>query len=134
MKHFSVKCLAQGHNIEIMSQNCEGRNMISEKPARSGIRNRTASSDITKAPRSNNCATSLSIAMRLGISMRQLVLLNHLLQMCYEFFALDMKGCICHFTKWQIHPFRSNRTNYCRSSHINPLNCHDVSKHHDLIF
>ena len=23
---------------------------------------------------------------------------------------LDMKGCICHFTKWQIHPFISKGT------------------------
>ena len=23
---------------------------------------------------------------------------------------LDMKGCICHFTKWQIHPFVSKGT------------------------
>ena len=23
--------------------------------------------------------------------------------------ALDMKGCICHFTKWQIHPFIAKR-------------------------
>ena len=23
------------------------------------------------------------------------------------FTALDMKGCICHLTKWQIHPFIS---------------------------
>ena len=23
---------------------------------------------------------------------------------------LEMKGCICHFLKWQIHPFISNRT------------------------
>ena len=26
--------------------------------------------------------------------------------------TLDMKGCICHFTKWQIHPFISKGTNY----------------------
>ena len=24
----------------------------------------------------------------------------------------DMKGCICHFVKWQIHPFMSKVTNY----------------------
>ena len=24
----------------------------------------------------------------------------------------DMKGCICHFVKWQIHPFISKETNY----------------------
>ena len=33
---------------------------FSENPAPSGIRNRTAGSDIDKAPRSNHCATSLS--------------------------------------------------------------------------
>ena len=25
-------------------------------------------------------------------------------------YTLDMKGCICHFTKWQIHPFMSKGT------------------------
>ena len=25
---------------------------------------------------------------------------------------LDMKGCICHFTKWQIHPFITMRAMY----------------------
>ena len=25
---------------------------------------------------------------------------------------LDMKGCICHFTKWQIHPFISKVARY----------------------
>ena len=29
--------------------------------------------------------------------------------MCEILVPLDMKGCICHFTKWQIHPFISNR-------------------------
>ena len=27
------------------------------------------------------------------------------------FVTLDMKGCICHFVKWQIHPFLSKGTN-----------------------
>ena len=32
---------------------------------------------------------------------------------------LDMIGCICHFTKWQIHPFISKGTNYVfDSAHI----------------
>ena len=26
---------------------------------------------------------------------------------------LDMKGCICHFVKWQIHPFISKGTIDC---------------------
>ena len=26
------------------------------------------------------------------------------------FVPLDMKGCICHFTKWRIHPFISKGT------------------------
>ena len=30
---------------------------------------------------------------------------------CY-IVSLDMKGCICHFTKWQIHPFISKGTIY----------------------
>ena len=28
-----------------------------------------------------------------------------------QFVLLDRKGCICDFTKWQIHPFISNGTN-----------------------
>ena len=28
-----------------------------------------------------------------------------------HFVALDMKGCICHFAKWQIHPFISKGKN-----------------------
>ena len=28
---------------------------------------------------------------------------------------LDMKGCICHFIKWQIHPFISKGTTICFS-------------------
>ena len=27
-----------------------------------------------------------------------------------EVVPLDMKGCICHFTKWTIHPFISEGT------------------------
>ena len=26
--------------------------------------------------------------------------------------SLDMKGCICHCAKWQIHPFISKRTRF----------------------
>ena len=29
-----------------------------------------------------------------------------------HFVSFDMKGCICHFTKWQIHPFISTGTIY----------------------
>ena len=33
---------------------------------------------------------------------------------------LDMKGCICHFWKWQIHPFISKETNYSlKNYHVN---------------
>ena len=28
----------------------------------------------------------------------------------YSFISLDIRGCICHFTKWQIHPFISKET------------------------
>ena len=28
----------------------------------------------------------------------------------YTPLPLDMKGCICHFVKWQIHPFLSKET------------------------
>ena len=41
-------------------------------------------------------------------------LYNQLLKVKYEtliyIVPLDMKGCICHFTKWQIHPFISKET------------------------
>ena len=30
---------------------------------------------------------------------------------------LDMKGCICHFAKWQIHPFISEGTILYRREH-----------------
>ena len=61
VKHLRVKCLAQGHNILTMSQDWEGRNMIFLwKLCTSGIRNRTAGSDIGRALRSNHCAMSLS--------------------------------------------------------------------------
>ena len=43
--------------------------------------------------------------------------IDNLLQVCHisstvctHFVTLDMKGCICHFTKWQIHPFISKGT------------------------
>ena len=29
---------------------------------------------------------------------------------------LDIKGCICHFTKWQIHPFISKVTKWQAAS------------------
>ena len=32
--------------------------------------------------------------------------------MNYEIVPLDMKGCICHFVKLQIHPFISKGTKY----------------------
>ena len=32
--------------------------------------------------------------------------------LCTNIVPLDMKGCICHFVRWQIHPFISNGTNY----------------------
>ena len=31
-------------------------------------------------------------------------------RVCWRFIPLDMKGCICHFLKWQIHPFISEGT------------------------
>ena len=33
---------------------------------------------------------------------------------------LDMKVCICHFTKWQIHPFSSKETRYTTPDKANP--------------
>ena len=35
-----------------------------------------------------------------------------------KFICLDMKGCICHFAKWQIHPFISKRTIWPKCSGI----------------
>ena len=32
--------------------------------------------------------------------------------------SLDMKGCICHFVKWQIHPFISKGTIHNGASNI----------------
>ena len=32
--------------------------------------------------------------------------------LCSHVVYLDIKGCICHFTKWQIHPFISKGTTY----------------------
>ena len=63
VKHFRVKCLAKGHNILTISQNWEGRNMIFLLKILHGIRNHTAGSDISRAPRSNHCAMSLSIEL-----------------------------------------------------------------------
>ena len=71
VKHLRVKCLVQGHNIETLSQDWEGRNMIFLwKPEPSGIQNRTADSDTGRAPRCNHCAMSLSnnASVRLQIS------------------------------------------------------------------
>ena len=66
VKHLRVKCLAQGHNILTMSQDWEGRNMIFLwKLCTSGIRNRTAGSDIGRALRSNHCAMSLLVVSEL---------------------------------------------------------------------
>ena len=31
--------------------------------------------------------------------------------MTHQIISFDMKGCICHFTKWQIHPFISKGRN-----------------------
>ena len=31
-------------------------------------------------------------------------------QLTTYYVTLDMKGCICHFVKWQIHPFMSKGT------------------------
>ena len=31
---------------------------------------------------------------------------------CQLLVPLDMKGCICHFVKWQMHPFISKKTSY----------------------
>ena len=37
----------------------------------------------------------------------------------YQYFVpLNMKGCICHFTKWQIHPFMSRGTTYHHTSRL----------------
>ena len=63
VKHLRVKCLAQGHTILTMSKVERGEILyFSENPAPSGIRNRTAGSNIGRAPRSNHCAMSLSKA------------------------------------------------------------------------
>ena len=35
---------------------------------------------------------------------------------CNDFVSLDIKGCICHFTKWQIHPFISKGITYIHVS------------------
>ena len=35
---------------------------------------------------------------------------------CEHIVLLDMKGCICHFTKWQIQPFLSKRRHILRPS------------------
>ena len=62
VKHLRVKCPAQGHTILTMINKIERGETwyFSENPAPSGIQNRTAGSDIGRAPRSNHCATSLS--------------------------------------------------------------------------
>ena len=31
---------------------------------------------------------------------------------------LDTKGCICHFVKWQIHPFVSNGMTYMSARRV----------------
>ena len=48
--------------------------------------------------------------------------IDNLLQVCHisstvctHFVTLDMKGCICHFTKWHIHPFISKGTTLFKS-------------------
>ena len=54
------KVSCQGHNIETMSYIERGETWyLSENPATSGVRNRTAGSDIDKALSFNHCATSL---------------------------------------------------------------------------
>ena len=61
VKHLRVKCLAQGHTFLTMSKIERGQTLyFFENPAPSGTRNRTAGSDIGRAPRSNHCAMSLS--------------------------------------------------------------------------
>ena len=61
VKHLRFTCLAQGHNIETMSQYWEWRNMIFLwKSCTKRDSKPTAGSDIDKAPRSNYCAMSLS--------------------------------------------------------------------------
>ena len=62
VKHFRIKCLAQGHSIETMSQYWERRNMICLPiflPSR--IWNSTVGNSIDKALHSNHCARSLSV-------------------------------------------------------------------------
>ena len=61
VKHLRVKCLAQNTTSWQCPQIERGETWyFSENPAPSGIRNRTAGSDIGRAPRSNHCAMSLS--------------------------------------------------------------------------
>ena len=33
-----------------------------------------------------------------------------------QYAPLDMKGCVCYFAKWQIHPFITKGTNYIQRS------------------
>ena len=60
VKHLRVLCLAQGHNIETMSQDREGRNIIAISSAPSVVQNRKAGSDIGRVPCSNRCIMSFS--------------------------------------------------------------------------
>ena len=39
------------------------------------------------------------------------------IQAAVRFVPLDMKGCVCHFTKWQIHPFISKGI-YCVENEV----------------
>ena len=58
VKHLRIKCLAQGHNIEIWCPKIRTRETwdFSENPAPSGVWNHKTVSDIDKAPRSDHIA------------------------------------------------------------------------------
>ena len=40
------------------------------------------------------------------------ILYEYVVNLNYKIISLDMKGCIFHLTKWQIHPFISKETKY----------------------
>ena len=44
---------------------------------------------------------------------------------------LDTKGCICHFTKWQIHPFISKGTNIGRPNQPRCYQCREIGQPRD---
>ena len=51
---------------------------------------------------------------------------------CKQIVHLDLKGCICHFSKWQIHPFISKGMRWCHLCHeMTKVHlCHEMTKVH----